>query len=54
MASSIIKQVIESVKELDVDKFKEILNKDEFIADTFRRISIWIECGVDLGYTKRI
>ena len=54
MALSIIKQIIESVRELSVDKFKEILNKDEFVSDTFRRIGIWNECGIDLGYTKRI
>lgn len=54
MAGSIIKQVIDSVRELGDDKFREILNKDEFIADTFRRIGIWNECGIDLGYTKRI
>lgn len=54
MAAGIIKQVIDSVRELSNDKFREILAKDEFVADTFRRIAIWNECGLDLGYTKKV
>lgn len=54
VAESIIKQVIDSVRELGNDKFREVLAKDEFVADIFRRIGIWNECGLDLGYTKRV
>ena len=54
VASSIIKQVIDSVRELGDNKFTEILAKDEFIADTFRRIGIFNEVGIDLGYTKKV
>jgi len=54
IASMIIKQVIESVQEIGTDRFKEILVKDDFVADTFRRIGIYNEIGVELGYTVRI
>ena len=50
----IIRQVIESVQEIGTDRFKEILAKDDFVADTFRRIGAYNEIGVELGYTVRI
>ena len=54
IASMIIKQVIDSVKELGIDEFRKVVVKDDFIADIFRRIGMYNEIGVELGYAKRI
>lgn len=54
IASLLIKQVIESVKELPEEEFTEICKSNEFVANTFKRISLFNTLGVDLGYARRI
>lgn len=49
----ILKQVINSVKTITEEEFNKICEND-FVADIFKRISIFNELGVDLGYAKRV
>ena len=49
----ILKQVINSVKKLTEEEFNKICEND-FVADVFKRISIFNEVGVDLGYAKKV
>ena len=54
IASSLIEQVIESVKELPEKDFTEICKSNDFVADTFKIISMFNTLGVELGYARRI
>lgn len=49
----ILKQVINSVKTITEEEFNKICEND-FVADVFKRISLFNELGVDLGYAKRV
>lgn len=54
IAFSIIKHIINMVKELGEEEFTRIIKKEEFVGDVFRVLGTFNEVGVTLGYAKRI
>ena len=54
VAFSIIKTIINMVKELGEEEFARIVKQEEFVGDIFRVIGTFNEIGVTLGYAKRI